>query len=348
MESRHLANEVDASTVQALLATCQDHYPLAQRYYRLKQRLLGLDRLCDYDRYAPVGSLLPNVPWEQAQTLVLRAFADFSPDMAAIAERFFAGNWIDAEVRPGKRGGAFCAATVPSAHPYVLLNFTGKLNDVMTLAHELGHGVHQFLARKQGYLQMDAPLTMAETASVFGEMLVFQSLMRQLKDPGERLALLCHKIEETIATVFRQVTLTRFEQRVHSEWRAHGELAPQRFCELWQEENARLYGEAVALTEGYRWWWAYIPHFIHTPFYCYAYAFGELLVLSLFEIYQQLGREGFVPTYLELLERGGAAAPAELLAPFGIRLDDPSFWRLGLQPLERLLTEAEECAALAR
>ncbi len=344
MQARHLANEVSATVVNTLLSTCEQHYELAQRYYRLKQRLLGLDTLFDYDRYAPVAAALPSADWEQAKRTVLSAFARFSPTMADIARRFFEGQWIDAEPRPGKRGGAFSSATVPSAHPFVLLNFTGRLHDVMTLAHELGHGVHQYLARKQGYLQMDSPLTLAETASVFGEMLVFQSLKAELETPAQRLALLCHKLEDTIATVFRQVTLTRFEQRVHAEYRQQGELAPERLSELWQEENARLYGDAVRLSEGYRWWWSYIPHFVHTPFYCYAYAFGELVVLSLFELYQQQGSD-FVPQYLALLERGGSASPDELLEPFGIRLEQPDCWRLGLRPLQRLLAEAEELAA---
>lgn len=344
MEARHLSNEVDAPTVRALLETCEAHYGLVQRYYCLKGQLLRLQELWDYDRYAPVGDPLPYVSWEEARDIVLAAFEEFSRALRTIAESFFTGQWIDAEVRPGKRGGAFSEPAVPSVHPYVLLNFTGRLSDVMTLAHELGHGVHQYLARSQGYLQMHAPLTMAETASVFGEMLVFHSLRARLSSPGQRLALLCHKIEDTIGTVFRQVCLTRFEQRVHQERRQAGELGTERFCMLWHEENARMYGQAVRLSDGYRWWWSYIPHFIHTPFYCYAYAFGELLVLSLFELYRRQG-QAFVPRYLQLLERGGSAWPAELLAPFGIRLDDQQFWRLGLDPLVRLIEEAESLVA---
>ncbi|MCX8073373.1 MAG: M3 family oligoendopeptidase [Candidatus Binatia bacterium] len=344
MEARHLANEVDASTVEALLATCEAHYTLAQRYYRLKRQLLGVDELFDFDRYAPVGTTLPRVSWPRCREIVLEAYGAFSPRMREIAEQFFERSWIDAEPRHGKRGGAFSASTVPSAHPYILLSYTGQLHDVMTTAHELGHGVHQYLARKQGYLQMDTPLTMAETASVFGEMLVFQSLRAKLTDPAERLSLLCHKIEDTIATVFRQVVLTRFEQRVHAARRRRGELATDAIGELWQEENAKLYGDTVRLTDSYRWWWSYIPHFIHSPFYCYAYAFGELLVLALFELYAQQGPE-FVPRYLALLEAGGSARPEELLRPFGIDVRDPNFWRLGMLPIERLLTEAEELAS---
>lgn len=344
MEARNLANEVDAPTVAALLDTCEAHYSLAQRYYRLKRQLLGVPELYDYDRYAPVGTTLPQISWSRCEELVLGAYGEFSPRMREIAELFFRHRWIDAEPRHGKRGGAFSASTVPSLHPYVLLNYTGQLHDVMTVAHELGHGVHQYLARKQGYLQMDTPLTLAETASVFGEMLVFQALRSTLTDPEQRLALLCHKIEEVLATVFRQVALTRFEQRLHRARREQGELSPELIGQLWQEENAKLYGDTVQLTPEYRWWWSYIPHFVHSPFYCYAYAFGELLVLSLFEMYRQQGA-AFVPRYLALLEAGGSDRPDVLLQPFGIDLRQAEFWALGMQPLERLIAEAE---ALAR
>jgi oligoendopeptidase F len=225
----------------------------------------------------------------------------------------------------------------------VLLNYTGQLHDVMTTAHELGHGVHQYLARCQGYLQMDTPLTMAETASVFGEMLVFQSLRSKLNSSGQRLSLLCQKIEDIIATVFRQVALTRFEQRLHEARRQQGELSVDTIGQIWHEENAKLYGDTVTLTESYRWWWSYIPHFVHSPFYCYAYAFGELLVLALFELYAQQGPD-FVPRYLALLEAGGSDRPEVLLQPLGIDIRTPDFWRLGMQPLERLIAEAEELA----
>ncbi|GBD27173.1 Oligoendopeptidase F, plasmid [bacterium HR30] len=343
MEARHLANEVEKATVDALLATCEEHYGLAQRYYRLKRKLLAVEELLDYDRYAPVGVPLPRVSWQQCQHIVLDAFGAFSPRMAEIALLFFQHRWIDAEPRHGKRGGAFSASTVPSVHPYVLLNYTGQLHDVMTTAHELGHGVHQYLARCQGYLQMDTPLTMAETASVFGEMLVFQSLRSKLNSSGQRLSLLCQKIEDIIATVFRQVALTRFEQRLHEARRQQGELSVDTIGQIWHEENAKLYGDTVTLTESYRWWWSYIPHFVHSPFYCYAYAFGELLVLALFELYAQQGPD-FVPRYLALLEAGGSDRPEVLLQPLGIDIRTPDFWRLGMQPLERLIAEAEELA----
>ncbi len=343
MAARHLANEVEKATVDALLATCEEHYGLAQRYYRLKRKLLAVEELLDYDRYAPVGVPLPRVSWQQCQHIVLDAFGAFSPRMAEIALLFFQHRWIDAEPRHGKRGGAFSASTVPSVHPYVLLNYTGQLHDVMTTAHELGHGVHQYLARCQGYLQMDTPLTMAETASVFGEMLVFQSLRSKLNSSGQRLSLLCQKIEDIIATVFRQVALTRFEQRLHEARRQQGELSVDTIGQIWHEENAKLYGDTVTLTESYRWWWSYIPHFVHSPFYCYAYAFGELLVLALFELYAQQGPD-FVPRYLALLEAGGSDRPEVLLQPLGIDIRTPDFWRLGMQPLERLIAEAEELA----
>lgn len=343
MAARNLANEVDAATVAALLDTCEAHYALAQRYYRLKRRLLGLEELLDYDRYAPVGASLPRMSWNRCRDIVLEAYGAFSPRMREIAELFFRHRWIDAEPRNGKRGGAFSASTVPSVHPYVLLQYTGQLHDVMTTAHELGHGVHQYLARAQGYLQMDTPLTMAETASVFGEMLVFQSLRRSLADRQQRLSLLCHKIEDAIATVFRQVALTRFEQRLHWARRQQGELAAETICQLWYEENAKLYGDTVHLTDDYCWWWSYIPHFVHSPFYCYAYAFGELLVLSLFELYAQQGRD-FVPRYIALLEAGGSDSPEALLAPLGIDIRDPRFWALGMKPLEQLIGEAEALA----
>ena len=344
MQSRHLANEIRPETVQALLHACEARHDLVQRYYRLKGRLLGLDPLLDYDRYAPIGDAAGTVPWTRCRDTVLAAYRAFSPQLGDIAAQFFAQRWIDADVRPGKRGGAFSASTVPSVHPYVLVNYTGRVHDVMTVAHELGHGVHQFLARPRGYLQADTPLTMAETASVFGEMLVFEHLQRAETDPRRRLALLCGKIEDTIATVFRQIALTRFEEQLHRARRAHGELARERLCTIWQDVNAALYGDAVGLTDNYRWWWAYIPHFVHTPFYCYAYGFGELLVLALYELYRRDG-EAFVPKYLDLLAAGGSDTPEHLLAPLGVDITDPHFWTLGLHPFERMVEEVERLAA---
>jgi oligoendopeptidase F len=338
MAARHLANEIDAATVRALLAACERNVDLVADYYHLKRRLLGLDVLYDYDRCAPLAHEAPRLPWARARDLVLDAYGDFSPRLREIAEPFFARRWIDAEVRPGKRGGAFSSATVPSRHPVVLLSYLGSPRDVMTLAHELGHGAHQWLARAQGFLQCETPLTMAETASVFGEMLVFERLRRETREPRARLALLCEFVEEAFGTVFRQVALTRFEERLHAARRAEGELSAERLGALWHEANAAMYGDAVALTGDYRWWWAYIPHFVHSPFYCYAYSFGELLVLALYERYRREG-EAFVPQYLDLLAAGGSASPRALLARLGVDVDDPAFWQGGLDVLRRLVAE---------
>ena len=344
MQSRHLANEISTETVQALMQACEARHDLVRRYYRLKGRLLGIQPLADYDRYAPIAEETAAAAWPRCREIVLGAYQAFSPRMSEIAAEFFDRRWIDAEVRTGKRGGAFSASTVPSVHPYVLVNYTGRLNDVMTVAHELGHGVHQYLSRPQGYLQADTPLTTAETASVFGEMLVFEHLLREATDRGNRLALLCGKIEDTIATVFRQIALTRFEEKLHRARRTQGELAREQICGLWQETNTALYGDAVQLTDNYRWWWAYIPHFVHTPFYCYAYGFGELLVLALYEMYRREGA-AFVPRYLDLLAAGGSDTPVRLLRRIGVDITDPSFWNLGLEPFERMVEEAERLAA---
>jgi oligoendopeptidase F len=343
MDSRHLANEISSDTVAALMQACEANQDVVERYYRLKRRLLGLDELTDYDRYAPVAADNESVPWPRCRDLVLSAYEAFSPRMARIAALFFDRRWIDAEVRSGKHGGAFCASTVPDVHPYVLVNYTGQLNDVTTVAHELGHGVHQYLSRPRGYFQADTPLVMAETASVFGEMLVVEHLLRDIGDPQARLGLLCRKIEDSIATVFRQVAMTRFEQKLHQARRREGELSREQICDLWLEANAALYGDAVTLTDGYRWWWAYISHFVHAPFYCYAYGFGELLVLALYALYRRQG-EGFVPAYLDLLAAGGSDTPVNLLRPFGIDINDPGFWNLGLEPLRKMVDDAEEMA----
>jgi oligoendopeptidase F len=344
MDSRNLANEIDGGAVQALLAACEARYPLVQRYYRLKAQLLGLSKLADYDRYAPLPEAAGTRSFDGARELVLEAYADFAKPMAEIAGRFFSARWIDAELRAGKRGGAFSASTVPSAHPYVMLNYTGNLRDVMTIAHELGHGVHQWLARDRGLFEQDSPLTTAETASVFGEMLVFRRLMRDESDPAVRLALLCGKLEDAFATVFRQVAMTRFEQSMHAARRAEGELPVPRVNELWLAANRAMFGDSVELTPDYGLWWLYIPHFVHTPFYCYAYAFGELLVLALLRRYDEQGA-AFVPRYLELLAAGGSAPPPELLARVGLDIEDPRFWDGGLTLLESMVEEAERLAA---
>jgi oligoendopeptidase F len=343
MTARHLANETDGAAVEALLTACETGLPMVSRYYRLKRRLLGLDELFDYDRYAPLADTRDNIPWSQARDLVLAAYRGFSPRMATIAEEFFTLRWIDAASRPGKRGGAFCASTVPSVHPYVLLSYQGRPRDVQTLAHELGHGVHQYLARDRGLFAADTPLTTAETASVFGEMLVFQSLKEMLDDPRQRLTLVCAKIEDSFATVFRQAIMSRFEQSLHKARGEEGELPADRIDELWMAANRPMFGDALHLTEDYRHWWMYIPHFIHSPFYTYAYSFGELLVLALFEKYNSEG-DAFVPPYLDLLAAGGSAPPSELLGRMGVDITAADFWQGGLAVLSRMVEEAETLA----
>jgi oligoendopeptidase F len=343
MASRHLANEIDAASVDALLRACVGRYGLVARYYRLKAKLLGLPRLHDYDRYAPIDGDGATRTFAEARRVVEGAYGDFSPRLSEIAARFFDERWIDAELRPGKRGGAFCASTVPSLHPYVLCNYTGNQRDVMTVAHELGHGVHQYLARERGLFEQDTPLTTAETASVFGEMLVFRRLLREEQDPKRRLALICGKLEDAFATVFRQVAMTRFEESLHAARRAEGELPLERINALWLDANRPMFGDSVELSEDYGWWWLYIPHFVHSPFYCYAYAFGELLVLALLRRYDEEG-PGFVPRYLELLAAGGSDTPERLLARVGLDVADPKFWDGGLALLEQLVAEAEALA----
>src|SRR6266542_2722674 len=309
----NLDNEVSDESVRALVTAVQARYDIPQRWYALKARLLGIDRLADYDRMASVTSEEPEFGWREARELVLDAYASFSPELAGDARRFFDEPWIDAPVRPGKRPGAFCAYTVPSQHPYLLLNWTGRRRDVLTLAHELGHGLHAYLARDQGIFHQSTPLTLAETASVFGETVTFGRLLDATSDPSDRLALLAESIEGQIATVFRQVAMNRFEDRVHNERREHGELSVERFGELWHQTQTDMLGDSVELTDGYRTWWSYIPHFIGTPGYVYAYAYGQLLALSVYRAYEERGAD-FVPQYLELLRSGGSRSPEELAA----------------------------------
>lgn len=342
--SRNLSNEIDGAAVEALLSSCEEYYGLVARYYELKKRRLGLETLYDYDRYAPLSSEAEPIPFDQAEEKVLSAFHDFSPKAEEVAVQFFEKRWIDAAVRPGKRGGAFSHGTVPSVHPYVFVNYLGTPRDVMTLAHELGHGLHQWLSREQSYFNFDTPLTTAETASVFAEMLVFHRFKREEKDPTRRLALLMEKLEESFATIFRQVVLCRFEQVVHLARRNEGELSPDRINGLWMEANRAMFKESLVLTDDYKWWWMYIPHFIHSPFYTYAYAFGHLLVLALYQKYLQEGKK-FVPKYLKLLAAGGSQRPERLLQEkMGLDITDSGFWRGGLDLLEKMLAEAETLA----
>jgi len=341
ISSRNLANEIDQSTVDSLINSVTGKYDLVQRYYRLKKELLGYDKLYDYDRYAPLASTRKQVSWEEARENVLEAYGDFHPDMKKIAGEFFSKRWIDAAIKPGKRGGAYSASTVTSVHPYVFMNYDGQLRDVQTLAHELGHGVHQYLSRKQGELQSSTPLTTAETASVFGEMLVFNRLMDSLDDPKEQLALLTSKIDDTIATVFRQISMNRFEDKIHTARRTEGEQTTGQFSELWYDTQHALYGDSVEITDEYKLWWCYIPHFLHTPGYVYAYAFGELLVLALYDAYRS-GQEDFSDQYIKLLEAGGSDWPHNIVSKMGIDIRDESFWNRGLTLFEEMIERAEK------
>jgi oligoendopeptidase F len=343
LASRNLDNEASDDSVRALVDAVTARYDIPQRWYTLKAGLLGLDRLADYDRMASIASEDAEFGWTEARGLVLDAYGSFSPELAGVARRFFDESWIDAPVRPGKRPGAFCAYTVPSVHPYVLLNWTGRRRDVLTLAHELGHGLHAYLARPQGVFHQSTPLTLAETASVFGETVTFGRLLADTTDPEARLALLAESLEGQIATVFRQIAMNRFEDRVHRERREQGELSVERFGDNWVETQEEMLGDAVELTDGYRTWWSYIPHFIGTPGYVYAYAYGQLLALSVYRQYEQHGA-AFVPAYLELLSRGGSAPPEELGRIVGVDLADPGFWDGGLTIVEEQLAAAEAAA----
>jgi oligoendopeptidase F len=346
LASRNLANEASDESVEALIEAVRRNYDLPQRWYRLKARLLGIDRLADYDRMAAVADEEVTVEWPDATEIVLGAYNDFSPVLADTARRFFDERWIDAPVRPGKRGGAFCAYAVPSVHPYVMLNYTSRRRDVLVLAHELGHGVHAALAQPRGILEQHTPLTLAETASVFGETLVFGRLLEAAETPASRLALLAENIEGSIATVFRQVAMNRFEQEVHTARRERGELSVERFGELWERTQAEMLGDAVEITPGYKTWWSYVPHFIGAPGYVYAYAYGQLLALSVYGRYLEEG-ESFVPRYLELLSAGGSRSPEELAAIAGLDLTDPQFWSNGLELVRGQLSAAEEAATAA-
>jgi len=341
--SRNLSNEVSDESVEALVEAVRARYELPQRWYRLKAQILGLDRLADFDRSAAVTEADEHYGWEEARDLVLDSFGSFSGDIEALTRRFFDERWIDAPVRPGKRGGAFCASAVPSVHPYVMLNFTFKRRDVLTLAHELGHGLHFALAAKQGILQQGTPLTVAETASVFGETIVFGRLLERAQTPESRLSLLAEAIEGAIATVFRQTAMNRFENAVHTTRRAEGELSVARFAELWTETQGEFFGDAVELTDGYRAWWSYIPHFIGTPGYVYAYAYGQLLALAVYARYLEEG-EAFVPRYVEMLGAGGSMLPEDLGRIVGVDLTDPGFWAAGLDLVAKRLDDAEAAA----
>jgi len=343
ISSRNLGNEVDDGTVQALVDSVTSRYGIVARYYRLKRRLLSLDELFDYDRYAPLPSTERLYQWSEAKEIVLSAYAAFHPHMAEIAQMFFDKRWIDAEIKPGKRGGAYSHSAIPSVHPYVFMNYEGTPREIMTLAHELGHGVHQWLSREQGLLQANTPLTTAETASVFGEMVVFQELLKRESNPDFQLALLTAKIEDTFATVFRQIAMNRFEDAIHNGRREEGELSTERLSAMWLTTQRAMFEDSVTITDDYGVWWSYIPHFIHTPGYVYAYSFGNLLVLALYARYQKMGGE-FPELYLSMLASGSSDWPNELVKPLGVDLTDPDFWTNGLSLVEQMVEQAEELA----
>ena len=336
---RHLFNEIDGEAVKVMMGVTEENYYLAQDYFRLKAKLLELPRLALYDQYAPVGKDVRPFPYQQAQQVILEAFGAFDSRFRQIATEFFANDWIDAEIRKGKRGGAFCASPSPQLHPYILCNYDDNLRDVMTVAHELGHGLHGCLSRKQNYFSYDTPLTTAETASVFAEMLVFDDLLAQQTDPQVQIALLAGKLEDIFATVFRQNVLTRFEEMSFAA-RQEKRLTPEALGKLWVKANEKYYGDAVEMPDGYRWGWSYIPHFIHSRFYCYSYVFGQLLVLALYRMYKDEGKR-FVPKYLTLLEAGGSDSPEALLEPLGVDIHDPEFWCKGFEEIKGLLASLQ-------
>ncbi len=346
ISARNLSNKAPDAVVEALIQAVTSNYDIVARHYQLKRALLGLDELRDYDRYAPLKIDAPeaNYSWEEARQVVHSAYTAFSPRLGEIVNRFFDENWIHAPVLPNKRGGAFAAPTVATAHPFVFVNYLGKDRDIMTLAHELGHGVHMYLSGEaQGQTGLYTPLTTAEMASVFGEMLTFEDLMRRQPDPAVRLKALAHRVEDSFATVFRQVTMNRFEDGMHTARRSEGELPTERINQIWLETQRKMFGDSVTLTDNYGWWWSYIGHFIHTPGYVYAYAFGELLVLALFNVYRKRGAD-FVPQYLEVLAAGDSDYPDRILAKVGVDLTDPNFWNEGLAFLRSMVEEEERLA----
>jgi oligoendopeptidase F len=340
ISARNMDNQVEDSTVEALVTAVTSRYGIVARYYRLKKRLLGLDELFDFDRYAALPAAERRFTWDEARSIVLGAYQRFHPKMADIAGMFFEKRWLDAVVHPGKRGGAFSASTIPSVHPYILMSFQGTAQDVMTLAHELGHGVHQYLARDKGVLLQNTPLTTAETASIFGETLVFHDLLSREKDPSVRLSMLVRQIESSFATVFRQVAMNRFEEAAHTARRTRGEQTTEALSELWLETQRAMFGGSVTLTADYGIWWSYITHFVHVPGYVYAYAFGDLLVRSLYRR-SLSGGSDFPSRYVAMLAAGGSDWPAAIVKTLGVDLADPGFWNQGLDLLEEMVAQAE-------
>jgi oligoendopeptidase F len=342
MQPRHLANGIEAKAVDAMMTVVERNHPLAHRYWALKAKLLGLPKLELFDQYAPLFEVKEKISWLEGKRIVLDALRRFSPEFEEMAQRFFDGNWIDADPRDGKRGGAFCAGVTPTANPFILMSYNEDMRDVATLAHELGHGMHDLLAAKQSLFNYHPSLPVAETASVFAESLVFDELLGRMSSDRDRLALLCGKIEDSFATVFRQTVLTRFEQLAYDA-RSKGRLSGAQIGEQWLKANAPYYGEVVNMTSGYELGWSYIPHFINTPFYCYAYSFGELLVKALYGMYRREG-DKFVPKYKALLASGGSRTPREQTRAIGVDINSEAFWQIGFDEIDRLVTEAESLA----
>lgn len=343
LSSMNLYNETSDEAVDALVEAVTKRYDIPSRYYALKAKLLGLDKLADYDRLAPLGEDHTTVPWDEAKDLILDAYSSFSPKAGDIVRKFFDRSWIHAASTPHKMTGAFCMTTIPDCHPYVLLSYTGERRSVLTLAHELGHGLHGYLAGEQTLFNAETPLTLAETASVFGEALTFGKLLDAETDPRKRLALLVARLDDSVATVFRQIAFNRFEEMVHTARREQGELSVEAISQMWHKTQADVLGEGVEITEGYDIWWSYIPHFIRTPGYVYAYAFGFLFSLAIYQRYLEVGDELIEP-YLDLLAAGGSDSPEVLAKQVGLDLADPSFWAGGLEAMDALLREAEELA----
>lgn len=339
-QARNIANELDQETVETVIGTCVENYPLVARYYHIKREILGYDKLYHYDRYAPLFESKKQYSFDEAREIVVESFRRFSETIGNAAQEFFESNWIDAAPRKGKRGGAFCMYMTPDLHPYVLLSYLNRVDDIMTLGHELGHGVHAYLSRQQTFLNFHSTLPIAELASTFGEMLVFENLV-QRSDLKEKLALYAEKIEEAFATIFRQASMYRFEQELHRARRERGELTREEINEIWQRNIQAMFGDSVELGEEHANWWMYVNHFVSSPFYVYAYSFGELLVMALYSTYRREG-ESFVPKYLDLLRAGGSLAPGELLAQIGIDIKNPDFWRSGMSVVEGLIDDFEK------
>ena len=344
LSSRNLSNETSDEAVQALVDAVSDRYDIVARYYTVKKRLLGVGELHEWDRYAPIEEHTRRLSWADASELVLGSYQRFSPRAGRLVQDFFEKGWIDAPVGEHKEGGAYCAGATPQLHPFVMMNFTGQLNDALTLAHELGHGLHDRLAAQQHVFDYHPPLTLAETASVFGEQLTFDRIIAEENDPKVRLSMLCHQVEDSFATIFRQVAFNRFENTAHQRRRDEGELSIEQLSESWQAELQRMFGDSLVLTDDHSAWWSYVEHFIHTPGYVYAYAYGNLLALSIYRRYQEAG-PSFTDSYLDFLAAGGSKAPDELVSELGMDITDPGFWANGLRILEDLVVQVEELAA---